>query len=267
MKKVIFLLPVIFINIIVLYSQSPQAFKYQAVARDNSGNILISEELDVRISIISDSINGNTEYNEGHTITTNDYGSFALQIGTGNVQLGDFSSITWGAGNKFVKVEAKKSSDLNYEELATSQLLSVPYALYSENAASSVWNKNGNDINYLDGNVGIGTTNPGATLSVNGFTQLGGTGADVPKIKTKIITGTLDGNASEDIPTGLTEGTFLDFEMIVDYPGSGCRRSGYNGDGADGFFEIKTLIDNIRVTSKGSGIINQPYKLFIIYQE
>jgi hypothetical protein len=163
MKKVIFLLHVIFINIIVLYPQSPQAFKYQAIARDNSGNLMVNENIDVRISIITDDINGTIQYIEYHNVTTTQYGSFAIEIGRGSVETGNFADITWGSGDKFMKVEAKNSGETVYQELVTSQLLSVPYALYAENA---VWNKNGNDINYLDGNVGIGTTNPGARLEI-----------------------------------------------------------------------------------------------------
>jgi hypothetical protein len=38
-----------------LFSQAPAGFSYQAVARDNSGNPLISQDLTVRISIHSGS--------------------------------------------------------------------------------------------------------------------------------------------------------------------------------------------------------------------
>ena len=59
-----------------------------------------------------------------------------LTIGEGSVLSGDFGTIIWGEDNFFLKVEADPSGGSEYEHLGTSQLISVPYALYSANISS-----------------------------------------------------------------------------------------------------------------------------------
>jgi len=46
--------------------QTPQAFKYQAVARDLTGNPVINQEISVKISILAGSPEGEVVYSEIH---------------------------------------------------------------------------------------------------------------------------------------------------------------------------------------------------------
>ena len=154
---------VILLSFGAIFAQAPQAFKYQAIARDSIGNLMPNENIDIQISIITDNIDGTVQYQETHSLTTTQYGSFAIEIGNGTVQSGTFSNITWGSGDKFIKVEAKKDGESTYKELVTSQLLSVPYALHAGNVK---WSENGSDIGYTNGNVGIGRTDPAEMLEL-----------------------------------------------------------------------------------------------------
>jgi hypothetical protein len=120
-----------------LVAQTPQAFKYQAVARDASGNVLVNKSVSFKISILSGSISGIVVYSETQTgKSTNAFGLVELEIGKGTVVSGTFSSIGWGNNTFFVKVEMDPSGGIAYQTMGTSQLLSVPYALLAKTVES-----------------------------------------------------------------------------------------------------------------------------------
>ena len=112
----------------------PQAFKYQALARNADGNIIANKNVSFRISIIQGSANGTTVYQETQTATTNNFGIVNLNIGRGSVVSGSFNDIPWGGGEYFIKVEFDPNGGSNYTLMSASEMLSVPYSLYAENA-------------------------------------------------------------------------------------------------------------------------------------
>src|SRR6056297_199887 len=127
MKKILISIIGIIASITML-AQSPGAFSYQAVARAGNDDLITSQEVSFRISILQGSADGTAVYSETHTDSTNEYGLVSLQIGTGTTT-DDFSAINWAGGPFFVKVEMDANGGINYELMGTSQLLSVPYAL------------------------------------------------------------------------------------------------------------------------------------------
>lgn len=121
--------------VFLLVAQTPQAFKYQAVARDGSGNILANKVVSFRISILSGSSSGAEVYKETHTgKNTNSFGLVELEIGKGTVATGSFSAIPWSSNSYFVKVEMDPLGGSAYIPMGTSQLQSVPYALMAKTA-------------------------------------------------------------------------------------------------------------------------------------
>lgn len=116
---------------ITAFSQVPQAFKYQAVARDASGNVLADKPVTFRISIVPGSATGSPVFIETHSKTTNGFGLVDLEIGTGTKVLGSFSSIEWSANIYFFKVEFDPTGGTSFILMGTSQLLSVPYAQHA----------------------------------------------------------------------------------------------------------------------------------------
>jgi hypothetical protein len=164
-------------------AQSPQKMSYQAVVRDADNALVSNQPVGMQISILQGSASGTAVYVETQTPNSNANGLVTLEIGSGTVLNGDFSSIDWSAGPYFLKTEIDPSGGIDYSITGTSQLLSVPYALYAEKSGSSIWNKNNNDIYYNEGNVGIGVENPEEILDINGTLQLKGTAGDtIPKI-------------------------------------------------------------------------------------
>ena len=130
MKNIAFLLSFIFISNI-LYAQSPQKFKYQAVIRNASGETITNQTVSIRISVLQGSSNGLNVYSEIHNTNTNTFGLVNIQIGGGNVVLGDFSEIDWSLSDYFIETELDETGGSSWQTMGVSQLLSVPYALYA----------------------------------------------------------------------------------------------------------------------------------------
>lgn len=115
----------------IMLAQAPLAFKYQAVARDANGSMIINRNINVRVGIHDLNITGTVVFQESHAVTTNSFGIININIGNGTLTQGSFSSINWGNGAKFIEIEIDLGS--GFISLGTSQLLSVPYALYAAN--------------------------------------------------------------------------------------------------------------------------------------
>ena len=73
MKKITLLFTTIFVTLTFL-AQTPQAFKYQAIARDNSGNLVANQTIGFRISILQGSPTGSPVFTETHTVASNNFG-------------------------------------------------------------------------------------------------------------------------------------------------------------------------------------------------
>ncbi len=117
------------------FAQTPQAVCYQGVATDQQGRELISQNIRVRLSILKTSASGAEEWVENHSVTTDGFGLFDLPIGlgmrTGGAQT-VFSNIKWGLDRYYLKVEMDITGGTNYVLMGVNQLISVPYALYSD---------------------------------------------------------------------------------------------------------------------------------------
>lgn len=168
MKKIITICAAILLTA-NMFAQSPNKMSYQAVIRNASNALVTNQAIGMRISILQNSPSGTAVYVETQTPTTNTNGLASIEIGGGTIVSGNFASINWANGPYFVKTETDPSGGNNYTISGTSQLLSVPYAFYSQTTGdTTLWRKNGNDI-YTLKNVGIGKINEGtSTLDIGG---------------------------------------------------------------------------------------------------
>jgi len=116
-----------------VWAQAPEKMSYQSVVRDASDVLVNSTAVGMQISILQGSTSGRSVYTETHTPTTNINGLVSLEIGTGTT-VDNFSAIDWSAGPYFIKTETDLTGGTIYTITGTSQLMSVPYALYAKTA-------------------------------------------------------------------------------------------------------------------------------------
>lgn len=137
MKKLFTLMLMVLLTITIL-AQAPSKMSYQFVIRNTSGSLVVNSPVGVRISILQGSPAGALVYRElfNPNPQTNANGLVSIEIGTGLPITGTFSSINWAGGPYYLLTETDPSGGTSYTVTGTSQLLSVPYSLYSAMSAS-----------------------------------------------------------------------------------------------------------------------------------
>ncbi|UPT69277.1 MAG: hypothetical protein M0D57_21860 [Sphingobacteriales bacterium JAD_PAG50586_3] len=184
------------------FAQAPQKFNYQAIARNTTGVELANQNISIRLSILDGSQSGTVVYQETHSLTTNTFGLMNLSVGGGTVVSGTFATIAWGSGSKFIKTEIDPTGGSNYSVAGTTELISVPYALYAGQAQSGQVGPTGPT------GPGGGATGPTGPQGAQGFTGptgptgVGATGAQGPVGPTGVGTTGPQGPQGPQGPTG-----------------------------------------------------------------
>jgi hypothetical protein len=111
-------------------AQAPEGMSYQAVLRDVSGVPIQNQGVTVIFEIRQGGPTGADVYKESQGLTTNQFGLINANIGAGTVLGGAFNTISWGTDVYYLYVE------VDGDPLGSTQLLSVPYALYSKESAN-----------------------------------------------------------------------------------------------------------------------------------
>jgi len=142
----------------------PQSFKYQAVARNSNGIIISNANIGLKIEIRKGSINSNAVYTETFATTSNSIGIINVNIGEGAPVTATFPDINWGNDNYFLHIAIDVNGGTSYQDMGTTQLLSVPYSLYT----GSIFVKYSNDTLYIGDQyviIGGDTPPPGGTVT------------------------------------------------------------------------------------------------------
>ena len=163
----------LFFSLTLSYAQSPEKFTYQSIIKNSTGYLLKNQDIGLKISVLFNSSNGIAVYSEEHTVESNDNGLVTLIIGEGTSS-DVFSDIDWGGGEYFLKVEVDPEGGVNYIMEQTSQLLSVPYALYAGNANVNL-SVTGQDYITISGNQ-INASKIDATSDVVGLSDVSTSG-------------------------------------------------------------------------------------------
>ena len=125
-------------SLLTLSLLGQDGINYQGAATDANGDELTNQSISIRASVLSGSASGNLEWEETHTTTTDQFGLFNIVIGQGtnttNGATASFDDMDWGSGNHFLKIEMDATGGTNYAMIGTTQMMSVPYALYAKSA-------------------------------------------------------------------------------------------------------------------------------------
>ncbi|MFT3739089.1 MAG: DUF1566 domain-containing protein [Breznakibacter sp.] len=133
MRKIIIIFTAVILTVNT-FAQSPEKMSYQAVIRNSSNALVINTQIGMEINIRQSSPTGTIVYTETQTPITNANGLASIEIGGG----AGFNAIDWSNGPYFIETKTATTAPLTtYTIAGTSQLLSVPYALYAKTAGSS----------------------------------------------------------------------------------------------------------------------------------
>ena len=113
----------------------PQGIKYQAIARDLNGEILVNKEISLQVELYSNNELITKYFSETHEAITNQFGLFSLVIGEGISNSGVFNKIPWDIENIWMEIAIKDDDKSNYSPISNSKLLAVPYAFHAASAS------------------------------------------------------------------------------------------------------------------------------------
>ena len=135
MKKFYAILSLAIASLTQLQAQAPQGFNYQGTVRNSAGDLILNTNVYFKFNVIQGSQTAVPIFTETHYVPTDDLGQVNLVIGQGAATIGAFSELDWSLGSYYLGIELDTGS--GYVAMGTTQLLSVPYALYAENSGNS----------------------------------------------------------------------------------------------------------------------------------
>ena len=135
MKKFYAILCLAIASLTQLQAQAPQGFNYQATVRNSAGDLIVNTNVYFKFNVMQGSQTSLPVFTEIHYVPTDDLGQVNLVIGQGTANTGTFSELDWSLGSYYLGIELDTGS--GYVAMGTTQLLSVPYALYAENSGNA----------------------------------------------------------------------------------------------------------------------------------
>jgi hypothetical protein len=259
MKKLLFVLFALCIFMTDIKAQGiPTKFvNYQAVIRNNSGDVLPNQFVSLRFGIFQDTLPVAIlpVYQEVHVIKTNAFGQVNAIIGRGASTYGIYDTLSWKNKYRYLKIELDADAGTVFKKMGYAQFQTVPYAQVALDAinkptlgeltnvnttgatAGQVLKFNGtawtpatdatsgggggsdNQTLGLVGNQLSISNGNSITLPSGGTTYTAGTGINITGTT---ITNTGDTNASDDLTTsssasGDVLGSFNDLKVVKIY--------------------------------------------------
>jgi hypothetical protein len=137
MKKFYIFLCLAIAALTQLQAQAPQGFNYQATVRNTTGELIVNSNVYFKFNVIQGAQAADPIFTETHEILTDDLGQVNLIIGQGTANIGVFSELDWSLGSYYLGIQLSIDGPNDYVAMGTTQLLSVPYALYAANSGNT----------------------------------------------------------------------------------------------------------------------------------
>ena len=199
---------------IIIFAQAPEKFSYQAIIRNASNALVTNANVGMKLSILKTSAAGTVVYAESQTAMTNINGLVSIQIGAGNVISGTIAGINWGADSYYIKTETDPAGGTTYSIAGTSQLLSVPYAMYSKSSGSggASFTLPYAGTSSADNVIPFKITNTSSTIKEAGFFENTSTSNNAPALSGKNnstgsfgtgVQGSANSNSNGNISSGV----------------------------------------------------------------
>ena len=120
----------------IVLSQNQKGIAFQAVARTSNGVIMPNKLIQIRISILKDTLDEVLLYQEIKSVTTSPLGLFTILIGTSEpakiITIGAFEKINWTAGTYFIRVEIDPEHHLQFIRIGQQQIQYAAYAFSAD---------------------------------------------------------------------------------------------------------------------------------------
>jgi len=117
-------------------SQSQKGIAFQAAARTSNGVIMPNKQIQIRISILKDTLAEEILYQELKSVTTSPLGLFTILIGAAEpakiITIGAFENINWTAGTYFLRVEIDPENHLQFIRIGQQQIQYAAYAFSAD---------------------------------------------------------------------------------------------------------------------------------------
>ena len=240
MKRFVLFILLLFATCGVMLAQAPKGFNYQAVVRNDAGQIVSDKNVGIRFQILQGSEDGVAVYVYTGIERTNTNGVLSLVVGKNSPQ---YASIDWSQGPFYLKCEIDPTGGSHYLLQTVQQILSVPYAQYAAVAESlsttfsynetdplfTAWNYDYNSLNNKPTLVSQFLNDAGYVtassllLSVNGDTLFisGGNYIVLPNIGGGSCSGTVSWDSIIGRPTNLSQfvnDLSLNWDSIIGRP-------------------------------------------------
>lgn len=136
MKTLTLVLSLVLAMCVSAFPQVPSGIKYQGVARNAFGEVMAEQNIRLRFSVMDSAAGGSSVFTEMHAVQTNKFGLFTLVIGTGDKISGDYETIAWATGDKWLKIEMDPTGGTNFFTMGMSEMQAVPYAAVAATSIS-----------------------------------------------------------------------------------------------------------------------------------
>ena len=117
-------------------SQSQKGIAFQAAARTSNGVIMPNKQIQIRISILKDTLSEQILYQELKSVTTSPLGLFTILIGATEpakiITIGAFENINWTAATYFMRVEIDPENHLQFIRIGQQQIQYAAYAFAAD---------------------------------------------------------------------------------------------------------------------------------------